>query len=190
MGVRGDRSESIHAKWKGGRQWSYAVWVADLIQGAFYLLLLADRDQTARIIGLPSASLGWVLLLILILLFSYGITMSVSSYACYRATGLVYATDRLAFALAGGFDVGSWPLLSTHLGLYGILRWTVDTHPDPLTWLRTWWVYVLVSLAIAIVLTQVVGIFVFRTYRRRHPLTLLESLRGTLRFGLGGRPCG
>jgi hypothetical protein len=177
-----DTSQTTHAKWKAGRQWGYAVWIADVAQLAFYVLLYTDRGRTARVVGLPAPTLGWVALLVVLLYLGHSVAMSVSSMTCYRVTGVVYGKDRLAFALAGGFDVGHWPTLVVQVAVYWALRWTVDFAPDPLAWLRTWWIYGLVSTGAGLVLTAIVGSIAFRVYRRRRPLTLLESLRGTLRF--------
>ena len=183
MSARG-RPESTRSKFESGRQWGYAVWIADVLQGLLYLHFFTDRERVARILGLGSPTWWKILLLSAALLFSHGITMSASSLTLHRLTRLVYAEDRKSFALAGGFDVGHWPILASQAGLYGLYRWTLlRPGPDPITGLRHWWIYLLVSLGLGIVLTIIAGNVVYRRYRRVHSLTLRESLRGAFRTG-------
>jgi hypothetical protein len=81
---------------------------------------------------------------------------------------MVYAEDRKAFALAGGFDIGRGPVLALQLLLFGGAWATTKLDHDPLGFARSPWVYLGVSAALGLLATYLFAERVFggRTRRR------------------------
>lgn len=161
-----EKEGTVRAKWNEARKWGYFVWAFDLAMLAFYAYLVLDRDTTAPVLGLEPTL--WKMVLLVFGLFFLN-ALGLSARLCERYTGITYVKDRKAFALAGGFDVGQWPMLATQVALYGVYWFTFTrVDPDPIARFRHWWVYLLASLVVGFVLSRIAARIAFPLWARRH----------------------
>ncbi len=81
-----------------------------------------------------------------------------------RYTGRIYTRgDRVGFARAGGYDIGRWAPIIAFLAVFGVYWGTFHRFSfDPISFIRNPWLFILISVVIAHILTLIGTRRVFR----------------------------
>jgi hypothetical protein len=162
---REDLEQALQASYTPG-------WVSSVVAIVFYGFLLIRYDVTDRVLGLSAGGFGWVLaytaLLFVALLPCHFLGSTyLGPILFHRFTGLFYRRERMAYARAGGYDVNSLAPILTEAALFGVYWWTAEMTPDPVSFLRSIWFYLLLTIALALGLSAAAYSLLFWGYARR-----------------------
>jgi hypothetical protein len=84
----------------------------------------------------------------------------------HKFTGLYYRRERMAYARAGGYDVDSLTPILTQAALFGAYWGTAQITPDPISFLRSVWVYILLAIVLTLALSCGLYSLLFLRYGR------------------------
>lgn len=132
--------------------------------GIIYAVTRKPRTGFLETIGAPTNWGDWTLFVWLGVAFLAALAcISTVSGVYYRYTGRVYTKDRIGFAKAGGYDIGSIAPLLGYGATYALYRFTFSAGNDPIEVIRSPWLFTVTGAVVAHLLTGLVAGFVFRS---------------------------